>query len=58
MLSIAEHSACIGSFYTRIRFLYYGKNISYNKEIPKYLFSSSYVRAVNILLVLVSLYFL
>ena len=58
MLSIAEHSARIGSFYTRTRFFYYGKNICYNKEIPKYLFSSSYRRAVNILLVLVSSYFL
>ena len=49
MLSIAGHRACIGSFYTRLRFCYY--------EILKYLFRSSYVRTVNIVLVLVSLYF-
>ena len=57
MLSIAEDRACIGSFYSRLRFCYYGKKICYKKEILKYLFSSSYVRTVNIVLVLVSLYF-
>ena len=57
MLSIAEYRACIGSFDTRLRFCYYGKKICYNKEILKYLFRSSYVRTVNIVLVLVSLYF-
>ena len=57
MLSIAEHRACIGSFYTRLRFCYYGKKICCNKEILKYLFSSSNVHTVNIVLVLVSLYF-
>ena len=57
MLSIAEHRACIGSFYTRLRFCYYGKKICYEKEILKYLFSSSYVCTVNVVLVLVSLYF-
>ena len=57
MLSIAEHRACIGSFYTQLRFCYYGKKICYEKEILKYLFSSSYVCTVNVVLVLVSLYF-
>ena len=44
-------------FYTRLRFCYYGKKIFCNKKILKYLFSSSYVRTINIVLVLVSLYF-
>ena len=57
MLSIAEHGACICRFYTRLRFCYYGKKIWYNKEIQKHLFRSSYVRTVNIVLDLVSLYF-
>ena len=56
MLSVAEHRACIGGFYTRLRFCYYGKKICYNKEILKYSFSSWYLRTVNIVLVLVSLY--
>ena len=43
MLSTAEHRACIGSFHIRLRFCYYGKKIWYNKEILKYLFSSSCV---------------
>ena len=51
-----EHRACIGSFYTQLRFFYYGKKIRYNKQILQHLFSSN-VRTVNIVLVLVSLYF-
>ena len=58
MLSIAEDRACICSFYTGLRFCCYVKKICYNKEILKYLFNSSYVSTVNIILVLVSLYFL
>ena len=56
MLSINEHGAYISSFYRRLRFCYYGNQTCYNKEVLKHLFSSN-VRAVNIALVLVSLYF-
>ena len=55
MSGIAEHRACIGSFYTRPRFCYYDKKICYSKEILTYLFRSSYMRTGNIALVLVSL---
>ena len=57
MLAIAEHKACIGSFYTRLRFCYYDKKICYSKEILTYLFRCSYIRTVNIALVLASLNF-
>ena len=56
MLSISEHGAYIGSFYTWLRFCYYGNKICHNKGILKHLFISN-VRAVNVALVLVSLYF-
>ena len=52
----SKHRACIGSFYTRLRFFYYGKKIRYNKEILQHLFSGN-VRTANTVLVLVSLYF-
>ena len=56
MLSISGHGAYIGSFYTWLRFCYYGNKICHNKRVPKHLFSSN-VRTVNVALVLVSLYF-
>ena len=50
MLSISEHGAYIGSFYTRLRFCYCGNKICYNKGVLKHLFSSN-VRTVNVALV-------
>ena len=56
MLSISKHGAYISSFYTWLRFCYYGNKICHNKGILKHLFIGN-LCTVNVALVLVSLYF-